>query len=248
MSRSLIAALAAILLWAAPCPAFMPDKDIQSHQAAMLNSPAGQRIAYWAAQFIGTPYDTDPLGEYVTRKSIAADDRVDCMYLTFRAAELALSNSPSGAIDIALQMRFITAGLLGPDGSVRNYDDRFQYGEDMLRSGKWGDDVTTKLGAPWVEYPGSRGIKTVDVILAKDVPKMLPALRDGDIIYFVKDAGRRSVGEIVGHIGIIKRESDGVYMIHASGSKGKGGVVKEVDFARYAEGMPFVGVMAGRLR
>ena len=30
-------------------------------------SPVGDRVAFWAEQFIGTPYDTDPLGDYVRR-------------------------------------------------------------------------------------------------------------------------------------------------------------------------------------
>ena len=239
---------ASFILIPAVSRAFMPDAEVQTRQAAMLNSPTGERIAYWAGQFIGTPYDTDPMGEYVTRNMIEADDKVDCMYLTFRAAELALSNSPAGAASAALRMRFPGQGLLNADGTVLNYAERFQYGEDMLLSGKWGENMTAHLGAPVAMYKGARGIKTVPVIMARDIPKIILNLRDGDIVYFVKDSSKRTVGEIVGHIGIISREGDRVYMIHASGSKKTGGKVKKVDFAYYAAGMPFVGVMVGRLR
>ncbi len=241
------ALISLILITPALAQAFMPDADIQARQAAMSNSPLNQRIAYWAGEFIGTPYDTDPMGAYVTRNAIVADDHVDCMYLTFRAAELALSDSPAGAVNAALRMRFPGQGRLDPQGKVLNYAERFQYGEDMLRSGRWGEDITTALGAPFVGYKGSRGIKTVPVIMSASIPKIIPKLRDGDIIYFVKDASRRKAGEIVGHIGIIKREGGVAYMIHASGSKGSGGEVKKVVFADYAAGMPFVGVMVGRL-
>jgi len=66
-----------------------------------------------------------------------ADERVDCMYLTFRAVELALSYSPEEAVQIALEKRFHSKGVL-KDGQIMNYDDRFEYGEDMIESGKWG--------------------------------------------------------------------------------------------------------------
>ncbi|MDP1758212.1 MAG: hypothetical protein Q8K77_00255, partial [Thermodesulfovibrionales bacterium] len=110
----------------------MPDSEIAVFQKEIADKPIGERIALWAEKFVGTPYDPDPLGEYVTKKAIVADERVDCMYLSFRAVELALSLTPDKAIDIALDKRFITKGKLDSEGNVSNYEDRFQYGEDML--------------------------------------------------------------------------------------------------------------------
>ncbi|MEK6583095.1 MAG: hypothetical protein AABZ25_12000, partial [Nitrospirota bacterium] len=117
---------------------FMPETEIASFQKEIADKPAGERIALWAEKFVGTPYDPDPLGEYVTKKVIVADERVDCMYLSFRAVELAMSLTPEEAVNIALDKRFINRGKLGNNGKVLNYEDRFQYGEDMLDSGRWG--------------------------------------------------------------------------------------------------------------
>jgi len=83
------------------------------------------------------------------------DERVDCMYLTFRAVELALSHSPEEATQIALEKRFHSKGIL-KDGQVMNYDDRFEYGEDMIESGKWGKDITREVGR-MIKIKGSRG-------------------------------------------------------------------------------------------
>ena len=224
------------------------DSEIQmlEHRAAGLRTP-GERIAFFAGAFVGTPYDPDPLGAYVSRKAIVADDRVDCMYYVFRSTELALSNTPAEARNAALDLRFLHKGKLGPRGEVLNYEDRFQYGEDMLRSGKWGRDVTSSLGK-MVKVKGSRGIKYVRVLPRGRVSAALAGLRNGDIIYFVKDPARRSAGEIIGHMGILEIEGDKVWLLHASGSKGRdGGAVKKVLFQGYTERMPFIGIMVGRL-
>lgn len=233
-----------VLAFAASCFAITQgDIDSSMREAGAL--PVGQRIAYWAEKFIGIPYDPDPDGEYVTKKAIVADERVDCMYLTFRAVELALSGSPPEALRVALNLRFITNGVLGQDGSVANYEDRFKYAEDMLFSGKWGRDVTASLGNT-TSVQGSRGRQSVEVISKADIPGISERLESGDIIYFVKSPDKRMVGEIVGHIGIIKKGKGGVFLIHASGTKGKGGETKKVSFLDYVQSMKFVGVMVGR--
>ncbi len=71
--------------------AAMTADDILLAQARLAKLPLDKRIAYWAGRFIGTPYDTDPLGLYVRTNRIVADEKVDCMYLTFRSVELAQS-------------------------------------------------------------------------------------------------------------------------------------------------------------
>ncbi|OGW19498.1 MAG: hypothetical protein A2077_05290 [Nitrospirae bacterium GWC2_46_6] len=68
------------------------------------------------------------------------------------------------------------------------------------------------------------------------------ALKSGDIIFFIKDPRKRShKDEIVAHMGIIKTEDKKVYLIHASGIKGKGGIVKKALFKDYIKKMPFAG-------
>lgn len=218
--------------------------EISGMQDEMADMPAGERIARWANEFVGAPYDPDPLGEYVTKNVIVSDDRVDCMYLTFRSVELALGKNPVETLRIALDKRFIGMGIM-EDGKVANYDNRFQYGEDMLRSGKWGEDVTASL-AETSEVEGARGIKSVRIILKGDIEKASSGLKSGDIVYFVKDPKKRVVGEIVGHMGIIDRADGNAYLIHASGSKNKGGEVKKLPLMDYVNSMPFIGIIVGR--
>jgi hypothetical protein len=221
------------------------DLDALGREVAGL--PLGERIARIAESFVGTPYDPDPQGSYVTRRAIVADDRVDCMYLTFRAVELALGGSPAEAEALALALRFRTHGRV-EGGTVLNYEDRFEYGMDMLASGKWGEDVTRALlPGSTVEVAGSRGHATVAMLPRERVAEALPAFLSGDIVYFVKRPARRVVGEIVGHMGIVRREGDEVYLIHASGGKGGGGEVVKLPLAEYARTMPFVGIVVGRL-
>ncbi|HEY6011145.1 MAG TPA: NlpC/P60 family protein [Nitrospirota bacterium] len=220
-------------------------------QARAAKLPIGKRIAYWAGRFIGTPYDPDPLGLYVRTNRIVADEKADCMYHAFRSVELARSSTPAEAVDQALNLRFVKKGKLS-DGLVVNYDERFQYGEDMVFSNKWGRNVTADLGET-KQIAGSRGKETVD-ILPKNVlatRAVQKNLQDGDIIYWVKDPKKRVVEEIVAHLSIVRLKNNKPYLIHAAGDKDRegrpgGGVVKEVPFADYVQKMKFIGAFVTR--
>jgi hypothetical protein len=222
----------------------MPDGQIAALQRRVAGKPVGERIAFWAETFVGTPYDPDPLGEYVRRDVIVADDKVDCMYLTFRAVELAVSGDPDGAIAVALDKRFIARGRVAA-GKVLNYGDRFQYGEDMIDSGKWGTEITADLGQTDV-MPGIRGRKKVVYLSPENILRNLGRFRSGDIVFFVNTPGRMKRGEIIGHLGILKREGDKVYLIHASGRKNGSGRVKKVLLREYIHSMPFAGIRVSR--
>lgn len=221
-------------------------------QNSLRDKPLGERIAFWAESFVGKPYDPDPLGEYVRKEVIVADDRMDCMYHTFRSVELALSTTPEGAIKEALRLRFFTEGVL-KEGKVINYEDRYEYGEDMIDSGKWGSEITAGLGKT-IEMKGSRGKEKVSVLPRVEATKSdtLKKFKDGDIIFFIKDPDKRVVGEIVGHIGIVKLENNTPYLIHASGAKdGKNkrsdaGTVRKVRFQDYLKDMRFAGIRVAR--
>lgn len=232
-------------------PFEMTEDEVLITQNYAAELPLPRRIAYWAGRFIGTPYDPDPLGLYVRTNRIVADEAADCMYHTFRSVELAMTATPAEAVEKALDLRFINKGKL-ENGLVRNYDDRFQYGEDMVMSGKWGKNVTGALGAAQT-IPGSRGKETVDIL-----PKTVLAtiqfrkqLRDGDIIYWVKDPKKRVVEEIVAHLSVVRVKNGKPYLIHAAGDKDSatrpgGGVVKEVLFADYVNTMRFIGAFVTR--
>jgi hypothetical protein len=233
-------------------PADMTADEIMIAQTLASDLPLGKRIAYWAGRFIGTPYDTDPLGLYVRTNRIVADESVDCMYHTFRSVELAQTATPGEAIDRALQLRFITQGKIA-DGLVTNYDDRFQYGEDMVMSGKWGRNITADLGTI-TTIPGSRGRDDVAILPKNSLATrtLQSKLVDGDIVFWVKDPKRRVVEEIVAHLSIVRVKSGRPYVIHAAGSKNQWGVpndsaVKEVLFADYVRSMRFIGAFITRI-
>jgi hypothetical protein len=227
-----------------PCFA-LNNEEIQRFQANLREKPVGERIVFWAEKFVGTPYDIDPLGEYVSKATIVADERVDCMYLTFRAVELALSHTPEEAIQIALEKRFHSKGIL-KEGKVVNYDDRFEYGEDMISSGKWGREITGEVGKTF-RIKGSRRTNVADILSSDELQRNASGLKTGDLIFFIKRPEERKVEEIVGHIGMIKVEQGReVYLIHASGTKGKGGVVKKMLLKEYISQMPFMGAKITR--
>lgn len=226
---------------------------------ALTGKSIGQRIAYWAESFLGTPYDTDPLGRYVREERIVSDDAVDCMSLTFRAVELALSRTPEEALEKALDLRFFGRGKMDGD-RVANYDDRFQYGEDMIDSGKWGKEITSELGRT-ISIRGSRGRDKVVVLpkdellmlLNLDIGGMTTPFKDGDILFFIKSLEKRVVGEIVGHIGIVSVKAGVPFLIHAGGTKKNnssegGGKVTSVRLLDYIGKMKFIGVRIARFQ
>lgn len=224
----------------------LSQKDIPRLQATVSNKPVGERIAFWAKQFINTPYDTDPIGEYVRKNKIVVDERVDCMYLTFRVVELAHSSNPEDAVEEALNRRFFTKGIV-VDNKVTNYYERFQYGMDMILSNKWGKDVTEELGQT-IYVEGARGWDKQKILPSNNTPEWIKNLRSGDIIFFVKPPKKRVVGEIIGHIGIIDNTSNKIYLIHASGSKKKDskGKVKRVRLKKYFKTTGFIGAKVTR--
>jgi cell wall-associated NlpC family hydrolase len=229
----------------------MTADEIFLAQARAARLPLDKRIAYWAGRFIGTPYDPDPLGLYVRTNRIVADEKVDCMYHAFRSVELAQSSTPGDAINRALNLRFITQGKL-VDGLVMNYDERFQYGEDMVFSGKWGKNITADLGATR-QIVGSRGKDTVDILPknALAARALQKKLQDGDVIFWVKDPKKRAVEEIVAHLSIVHIKSGKPYVIHAAGDKARegrpgGGAVKEVSLADYVRTTRFIGAFVTR--
>jgi hypothetical protein len=222
-------------------------EEIQEFQTTWMEKPMSERIALWAEKFVGTPYDMDPLGEYVSKAAIVADERVDCMYLTFRTVELALSRTPEEAIQIALHKRFHSKGVL-KDGKVLNYEDRFEYGEDMIFSGKWGRDITADLGKTH-RIKGSRGYSWIEILSSQALLRGIGRLKSGDLLFFIKRPEERKVEEMVGHMGIIKVEQDQErYLIHASGTKEKGGMVKKILLKDYLLKMAFIGAKITRFQ
>ncbi len=227
---------------------FGAAEEIGALQESIQGRTTGERIAFWAEHFLGRPYDRDPQGIYVTRSVIVADEEMDCMYLTFRAVELALSRTPEEAVQVALDQRFHSRGVL-QGGKVMNYQDRFEYGEDMIRSGKWGKEITAQVGRT-ARIRGSRGREFYEVLSPHEIARRTGRLRTGDILFFFKIPEKRVLDEGVGHMGFIKVESRDqekrVFLIHAGGVKSRGGAVRKVPLPEYLDKMPFVGVQVTR--
>jgi len=234
-----------LFLFPSLAAAFMSDDEIAVLQRTAAGWSTGERIAFWAEQFMDTPYDPDPLGGYVRNNVLVADERVDCMYHTFRSVELALGKDPVDSLTVALDKRFHGRGLV-EDGKVSNYAERFRYGEDMIESGKWGREITSELGET-VLIKAERGRERVAMIRKHDIPKMLNRLQNGDLVFFVKDPPKRISGEIIGHIGIIKIDTEKTYLVSASGRKNRGGKVEKILLSDYGGAMPFIGIRVSRL-
>jgi hypothetical protein len=156
-----------------------------------------------------------------------------------------MSDTYAQTVDKALSMRFMTRGELDKEGRVANYEDRYQYGMDMIKSGKFGRDISASI-AETESIQGSRGLETVDIINKKQSLVSIDKIRNGDIIFFVKDPSKRKVGEIVGHIGVASRGNDDVSLIHASGTKNGKGSVKRVGLEQYLNDMSFIGIVVTR--
>jgi hypothetical protein len=244
--------MSALLLFSFSGAGFaLSDKEVLSLQNKLKGRSTGERIALFADQFVGTPYDIDPLGTYVTQSVIVSDEKVDCMYLAFRTVELALSSTPDEALQTALEKRFHSKGIVS-NGKVINYDDRFAYGEDMIYSGKWGKEITTEIGKT-VMIHDSRSGQSIKMLRPREALNGKEKLRNGDILFFIKNPSMATSHEIVGHIGIIiisDRKTGAInkdiYLIHASGRKGKGGIVKKIVLSDYLKTMPFIGVKITR--
>lgn len=200
----------------------------------------GDKIVFFAKKFLGLPYDPDPLGSYVRKKVLIYDEKVDCMYLTFRSVELAFSDGDdSKSLFVAVEKRFVNRGIV-KDGIVVNYEDRFEYGEDMVLSGKWGKLLVIDEGI--FKKVFSERLKS-DIFFIpkyryKDVKNFIS---NGNIIFFVKDPKHSKKGEIVGHIGILERVFDDIFLIHASGTKGIGGKVVREDLSKYLKRTKYIG-------
>ena len=210
----------------------------------------GDKIVHYANKFIGTPYDRIPEGLYVKEKKLIIDDEIDCMYLVFRTIPLALADGNNKKAEkIACNKMFKHKCKLDKDGLVSNYEDRFDYSEDMIASSKWGKTIFSKND--FSKLKGSRMYKYFNYVKSEDFIKnkhLQQKVRNGDILFLYKDPAKRSkVNEAIGHLGILEVGKDSnVYLIHASGHKTMTkpqGKVKKVILTEYLKEMSkFVGI------
>ena len=183
----------------------------------------GDKIAKYANSFVGTPYDRIPIGLYVQSRKLIIDDEIDCMYLVFRSVPLALADGDNKkAAEIACDKMFHDKCKLDKDNLVTNYENRFDYSEDMISSGKWGESIYTNnemsVMAGSRHYKWFYYVKSQDFINSK---KLQQRVQNGDILFLYKFPEKRSkLNEAIGHLGIIEVKNGEIYLIHASGRKG----------------------------
>ena len=196
----------------------------------------GNKIVRYANSFIGTPYDRIPIGLYVQSRKLIIDNEIDCMYLVFRSIPLALADGDNKkAFEIACDKMFHDKCKLDKDSLVTNYENRFDYGEDMIYSGKWGKSIYANEEMSTME--GSRMYDKFYYVKSRDFinsGKLQQRVQNGDILFLFKFPEKRSKSQdAIGHLGILEVGKDGeIYLIHAGGSKrydvpqGKVGKVK----------------------
>lgn len=209
-----------------------------------------EEITKWANFFVGIKYDANPVGTYVTTLQVEDDTNFDCMSFTFRVLELSHAKTKEEAQQNALFFRFPTGVNVSlNEGRVSSYQGRFEYGEDMVLSGKFGKDVSAFI-AP-TEF--AKKDDKIAYIKTNYLIQSIEKLNNGDIIFFVKDANKRMYGEVVAHIGFIEKTKDGIFLIHASGSKAyagksvKEGYVVKVPLLSYLQNTNFIGAIITRL-
>ena len=205
-------------------------------------SGLGDKIVKYANSFIGTPYDRLPIGLYVQSRKLIIDDEIDCMYLVFRSIPLALADGDNKkAFEIACDKMFHDKCKLDKYGLVINYENRFDYSEDMIYSGKWGKSIYSdnemSVMAGSRHYKRFHYVKSQDFINSK---KLQQRVQNGDILFLFKFPEKRSKSQdAIGHLGILEVGRDGeIHLIHASGVKrydvpqGKVVKVKLIDYLK----------------
>ena len=137
------------------------------------------------------------------------------------------------AMNVALNNRFYTKGKLDADGKVMNYDERYQYSEDVIADGKFGQSIFSN--DEMQEIDGERMHKKwfqlqIEDVINNDVIKnnnlnqtnerIFDRIKTGDLVFFIRKKELREVGEIIAHLGVLEKTKNGnVYVIHASGKK-----------------------------
>lgn len=211
------------------------------------------RIGQWARRFLdaeGVEYLFGlKEGGYVAEGDLVRDDRQDCVSLMYRVTELARADNHRDAVAWALRTRFAGAPLdsVVDDRGRVDYDrpEHLDFSLDMIRSGNWGQDVTTRLTGAAPDSAGSSRYPAGSFTVVPEANLVEDELAEGDIIWLVLDpdqaAGklRHEYGLVIGHIGIVIMEDGQPWLVHAASSDldrwYEGGTVVSVPLSVYLE-------------
>jgi hypothetical protein len=193
--------------------------------------PTAARIGTWARRYAaapGTAYRFGlAAGGYVDRGLLVPGLVHDCISLVYRVSELARVQTARHAIELALATRFAGAdpdAVIDQTGRV-DYDHpaHLDYSLDMIRSGHWGQDITTAFAGAERDTlgsaryaPGSFHYLPARVLAGAD-------LHEGDLLWLVLNPAdvaanrlRQEHGPVIGHAGIVIRRDGAVWMVHAA--------------------------------
>jgi len=166
-----------------------------------------------------------------------------------RAVERAVERAESARV-WALRTRFAGAPLdsVVDDLGRVDYDrpEHLDFSLDMIRSGNWGTDITSRLTGARFDTVGSSRFPAGSFTVVPEKALVEDELAEGDIIWFVLDpnhpkggALRREYGLVIGHIGIVIEEEGRPWLVHAASSdlEGwyEGGTVVSVPLAEYLD-------------
>jgi hypothetical protein len=212
-------------------PVSFPESLIAANIEAWRELPIGERIARWAGLYLRrneTSYVFGlKKGGYVADSLLVQDYRQDCVLFSYRCSELARASSPRDAVLRALDTRFAggqAAKVVTSTGAV-DYDDpsHLDFSLDIVRSGIWGRDVTTEIGAAAADSAGTQRYPAGSFAYIPTEDLRLDRFEDGDLLYFVFDENsargqkmRDLYGLVIGHQGVARRSVDGVDVIHAA--------------------------------
>ncbi len=203
------------------------DQDLAAEQGR----PTALRQGDWAARLaarsdLGYRFGLAD-GGYAAAGRLAPGGDHDCISLVYRVCELARARTVDHALSVALATRFAGAVAESPvlaDGRV-DYDHaaHLDYSVDMIRSGRWGGDVTARLTGARPDPLGSARYPALSVVTVPKAALDLAELRHGDVVWFVLSPDdqraaslRRDHGLMVGHAGVVVRDGDAVQLVHAA--------------------------------
>lgn len=213
--------------------ALFPPATLDSLLAAERELPTPARVGLWARRFLADPASEYRFGlaegGYVTEGLLVSDHRQDCVSLLYRCSELARAEDHADALRVALATRF--AGT--PPDSLFDAEGRVDYGRpehldyslDMIRSGRWGANVTATLSGAEPDALGSSRYAAQSFTVVPETALDTRELREGDVVWFVLNPEHRAARElredyglVIGHIGLLIEEGGTIRLVHAASS------------------------------
>lgn len=214
-------------------PDILAPAALDSVLAAERSLPVGERVGRWARRYLQAPRTEYRFGlaagGYVDAGLLVPGTVHDCISFLYRTTELARARDARDAVELALALRFAGASpqeVVGPDGRV-DYDHpaHLDYSLDMIRSGRWGRDVTGSFAGTAPDTAGSARYRpgSFRYLPAAALPAASGGLREGDLVWLVLDprdrraaALRREHGPVIGHAGVVILEDGVPWLVHAA--------------------------------